>query len=104
MTEKQAKYQLFPPHILHINGDECSIRTLKKISGLASTDPKFPASEWGCLVPKVVLIINILLNSIFNHEVSYHAYLHFNFEFNDTPLAATETRVLIHSKCTTKTW
>ena len=69
-------------------------------SGLVSTDPKFPASEWDRLIQKAVLTLNILRNSIVNPKLSAHEYLHGNFYFNATPIALPGTRVLIHLKST----
>ena len=61
-----------------------------KISGLTSTDTKFPASEWDRLIPKSVLTLNIFRNSRVNHNLSAHAYLLGNVDFNATPLALLE--------------
>ena len=79
---------------------------LEKIfSSLKITDPKFPASEWDCLIPQAILTLNIFRDSILNNKLSQHAYLHGNFDFNATPLMPTVTRVPIHSKYTSqKTW
>ena len=66
------------------------------LSGLASTDPKFPASERDCLIQQSVITLNIFHNSLLNPKLSSHAYLHSNLEFNATPLAPLVTRVLVH--------
>ena len=70
------------------------------LTGFASTDLKFPASEWDSLIPQAVLTLNILLNSRVNPKLSSHSYLQLNFYFNATPFASPGTRVLIHSKYT----
>ena len=76
---------------------------LEKIfSSLKITDPKFPASEWDCLIPQAILTLNIFRDSILNNKLSQHAYLHGNFDFNATPLAPTGKIVIVHSKSTTR--
>ena len=72
---------------------------------MASTDPKFPASEWYRLIPQSIFTLNILINSRVNPKLSAHVYLHSNFEFSDKPLTTPGTRVLGHSEyATQKTW
>ena len=66
------------------------------LSGLASTDPKFPSYKWDLLIPKAVLNLNILRNSRVNPKLSAYAYIHGNLDFNDTQLDAPGTRDLIH--------
>ena len=75
------------------------------LSSLPSTNPKFPTSEWDCLIPQAVITLNLLRNSRVNPNLSYHEYINNNFDFNATPLATPGTRVLIDSRSTTrKTW
>ena len=66
------------------------------LSSLASTDPKLPASEWDLLIPQAVITLNIFRNSRVNPKLSFHTYLHGNIDFNATPLAPSEEKLIIH--------
>jgi len=96
LFKRKIKYQLVPPHIHRINMVERAIQTFKAhfIAGLCTTDPKFPAREWDCLLPQAVLTLNHLRNSRINSKLSSHAALFGTFEFKKTPLASPGTRVL----------
>ena len=44
-----------------------------KLSGLASTDPKFHVYEWDNLIPQAGLAINMLRNSMVNPKLSSYS-------------------------------
>ena len=100
MTKKQTKYQLVPPYTHRSNAAERAIQTFKNHfkAGLASIDPEFPMTEWDRLLEQCFLTLNLLRASRSNPNLSAHAYLFGQFDFNATPLAPPGTKVVIHSK------
>jgi hypothetical protein len=78
-----------------------TIQTFKAhfISGLCSTDPKFPAIEWDrLLLPQATMTLNLLRTSRINPHLSAYATLFGIHNFNTSPLAPPGTRVVIHEK------
>ena len=100
LTLNKIAYQLAPPHIHRRNIAERAIRTFKNhfISGLATTDKLFPIHLWDKLIQQCVLTLNLLRRSRCNPNLSAHAQLFGNFDFNQSPLAPPGTRILIHEK------
>ena len=97
---EEATYQLVPPHLHRQNAAERAIRTFKNhfIAGLASLPPKFPISQWDCLLQQAEITLNLLQTSRANPDLSSYAY-HFGlFDFNKTPMAPLGTQVVIHDK------
>ena len=107
LTAENVEYQLVPPHIHRRNSAERAIQTFKNhfITGLASTDPNFPLSNWCRLLPQAELTLNLLRPSRLNPKLSAYAQLEGAFDFNRTPLAPPGTRVIVHEKPTQRrTW
>ena len=107
LTAENVEYQLVPPHIHRRNSAERAIQTFKNhfITGLASTDPNFPLSNWCRLLPQAELTLNLLRPSRLNPKLSAYAQLEGTFDFNCTPLAPPGTRVIVHEKPTQRcTW
>ena len=100
LTTEHVEYQLVPPDIHQRNSAERAIQTFKNhfIAGLASTDPNFPLSNWGRLLPQAELTLNLLQPSRLNPKLSAYAQLEGAFDFNRTPLAPPGTRVIVHEK------
>ena len=100
MEKNRITFQRVPPHVHQRNAAERAIQTFKNhfVSGLATSDPTFPIHEWDRLIPQAQLTLNLLRISRVNQQLSAHAILFGNFDFNKTPLAPPGTKVLIHSK------
>ena len=98
--KQQVTHKLVPPHTHRRNLAERAIQTFKHhfIAGLASVDPKFPVAEWDRLLPQAILTLNLLRTARINKNLSAHAYLFGEFNFQATPLAPPGTKVLIHTK------
>ena len=107
LRSEDVEYQLVPPHIHQRNASERAIRTFKNhfIAGLASTDPKFPLSNWCRLQPQAELTLNLLRASRLNPKLLAYAQLEGTFDFTRTPLAPPGTQVIVHEKPTNhQTW
>lgn len=93
-------YQLAPPHIHRCNAAKRAIRTFKNhfIAGLASTDKTFPIYLLDRLVQQAVFTLNLLCRSRCNPNLSTHAQLFGQFDFNATPLAPPGTKIIVHKK------
>ena len=80
-------FQGVPPHNHMRNAVEGAIHTWRKqfISGLYSTDPDFPISEWYHLLPQCDIPLNHLRSSRQQPKVSSHACLFGQFGFNRIP-------------------
>jgi hypothetical protein len=91
-------FQLVPPHLHRTNAAERAIQTWKNnfCSGLATCNPKFPLTKWDLLMPQADITLNLLCSSWRQPKLSAHASLFGNFNFNKTPLAPPETRVVVH--------
>ena len=90
-----------------LSASEGAIRTFKNhfISGLASTNPNFPLSNWCRLLPQTELTLNLLCASRLNPKLSAYAQLEGTFDFTRTPLAPPGTGVIIQEKPTNRqTW
>ena len=97
-TDKEIKYQLVPPHQHRRNPTERAIRNFKNIfiAGLFSTDENFPLQDWCRLLDQAELTIKMLRPSRLNPILSVYAQLEGSFNFNATPLAPTETKIVVH--------
>jgi hypothetical protein len=100
LTKQGIDYQLAPPHIHRRNNAERVIQTFKNyfIAGLCSIDPKFPLKLWDKILPQATITLNIFRKSRINQRMSTCAQLNGHFDFNRTPLAPPETRVIAHEK------
>ena len=97
-AKNNVDFQRVPPHQHRRNAAERAIQTWKNhfISGLSSTDPSFPLTAWDHLLPQCDITLNLLRSSRRQPNLSAHACLFGNFDFNRTPLAVPGTRVIIH--------
>ena len=100
LTAENVEYQLVPPPFHQCNSAEHGIQTFNNhfITGLATTDPNFPLSNWSRLLPQAELTLNLLRPSWLNPKLSAYAQLEGIFDFNKTPLAPPGTHVIIHEK------
>jgi hypothetical protein len=75
-------------------------RTLKNhfIAGLASCNKEFPLHMWGRLFPQVILPLNLVRGSRIHSQLSAHAQVHGQFNFNSHPIGPPGTKVLVHEK------
>ena len=93
-----TSFQLVPPNSHRQNLAERAIQTWKNHfkAGLASTDPKFPLTEWDRLIPQANITLNLLRTSRTNPALSAYASIYGNFNFAATPLAPPGTKVIVH--------
>jgi hypothetical protein len=100
LTQQGITYQLAPPHIHRINKAEQAIQTFKNhfIAGLCSVDPTFSLKLWDKLLPQATITLNLLRKSRINPRMSAYAQLNGHFDFNRTPLAPPDTRIIAHEK------
>ena len=102
-----TKFQLVPPHSHRRNLAERAIQTWKNHfkAGLATTDPKFPLSQWDRLIPQANITLNLMRTSRVNPALSAHAYIYGAYDFAATPMAPPGTRVVAHVHPTQRgTW
>ena len=100
MTAKDERFQLVPPHLHRQNSTERAIQTFKNnfIAGLASVNKNFPVHFSCRLLPHCLLTLNLLRPLRINPKLSAYAQLHGAFDFNRTPLAPPDTKIIIHDK------
>ena len=100
LRKHKKQYELTPPNMHRRNAAERAIRTFKNhlMAGFATCDKAFPVAEWDRLLVQAELTLNLLRTSRINPNLSAHAYLFGNFDFNRTPLAPPGTKVIIHKK------
>jgi hypothetical protein len=93
-------FQLVPPHMHRRNAAERAIRTWKNhfVSGLCSTDSRFPLHLWDRLLAQATITLNLLRPSRRNPKVSAYTMLEGTFDFNKTPMAPPGTKIIIHEK------
>ena len=96
--KNNTEFQLVPPNSHRQNLAERAIQTWKNHfkAGLASTDPKFPLTEWDRLIPQANITLNLLRTARANPTQSAYAYVYGNFNFMATPLAPPGTKVIVH--------
>lgn len=98
--KNKAEFQLVPSLIYRRNKAERAIRTFKNhfLAGLPSCNQSFPFAEWNCLIPQMVLALNLLHPLRLNPKLSSYAYLFWNSDFNRCPLAPPGTRIVVHDR------
>jgi hypothetical protein len=100
LHSKDIQFQLVPPHVHRQNAAERSIQTFKNnfVAMFCSIDTQFPIPLWDRLIPHAVITLNLLRQSRINPKLSAHAQLHGLFDYNKTPLAPPEKKVIIHER------
>jgi hypothetical protein len=100
LIKQGINFQLSPPHIHRRNNAERAIQTFKNhfIAGLCSVDPTFLLKLWDKLLPQVTITLNLLRKSRINPRMLAYAQLNGHFDFNRTPLAPPDTRIIAHEK------
>ena len=88
-----------PPYNHRTNLAECAIQTFKHHfkAGLCTVHPDFPVSQWDRLLPQAEIALNLLRKAKANPNLSAHAYLFGQYDFNRTPMAPPGT-VAAHTK------
>jgi hypothetical protein len=105
LTEETIDYQLVPPGVHRRNAAERAIRTFQNhfIAGLCSVDKDFPIHLWDQLVPQAEITLNLLRSSRINPQLSAHAQINGQFDYNRTPIGPPGCRVLAHAKPSERT-
>jgi hypothetical protein len=106
MEAQQGNVQFVEPNNHRVNAAERAIQTFKNhfISGLCTTDPKFPFQLWNHLTHQAFITCNILQRSHINPDISAFEQLHgAKFDWNAHPMAPPGTRAVIHSSPLTRT-
>ena len=95
---QDTTFQLVPPLSHCRNLAERAIQTWKIYfkAGLATTDPKFPMSEWDRLIPLANITLNLLYTSRSNLSLSAYTYVYKKFSFTATSLAPLVTKIIAH--------
>ncbi len=96
----KTKFQLVPPDMHWRNKAKQMIRHVKNhfFYSLAGVDAAFPPHLWDLLLPQAKLTVNLLHQATINPKISAWEYFNGLFDFNKTPLAPADCRVLIHAK------
>ena len=106
MESQNGTVQFVEPNNHRVNAAERAIQTFKNhfISGLCTTDPKFPFQLWNYLTHQATITCNILRRSRINPDISAYEQLHgAKFDWNAHPMAPPGTRAVIHSSPLTRT-
>ena len=75
------------------------------IAVLTGIDPKFPIAQWDCLILQAYMTPNPLRSARLNPNLSAHAFIHVEFNYNKTTLVPPRTKVVAHDKdYQRKTW
>ena len=100
MVKANLSFELAPPQMHRRNAAERAIRTFKNhfLAGLATCSPTFPITEWDRLLEQALLTLNLLRTSRINPNLSAHAYLFGNHNFNKVPLVPPGTKIVVHNK------
>jgi hypothetical protein len=100
LNEQNIALQLVTPHLHRQNAAERAIQTFKNhfVAGLCSVDKQFPMHLWCELLPQATLTLNLMQTSCINPTISAATQLCGKFDFNRTPLAPPDTRVVAHVK------
>ena len=98
MAEHNITYQLVPPHDHRRNMAERAIQTFKAhfISILCGVDENFPLHLWCRLLPQAEITLNMLRSSTITPNISAHAHLHGQHDYNAHPLAPLGCAVEMH--------
>ena len=72
IVKSGARFQLVEPNNHCVNDAERAIQMFRHhfIAELSPTDPKFPISLWGTLIPQAVIALNLLRTSRLNPQLS----------------------------------
>ena len=91
-----ANHQLAEPNNHQVNAAERAICMWKNhfIAGSCSTDPDFLIGQWDKLTEQATMTLNMLRTSRLDPNLSAHAQLDGQFDYNKTPLAPPGTRAL----------
>jgi hypothetical protein len=100
LAARKTKFQLLPPRVHKQNAAERAVQTFKNhfLAGICSTDKKIPLHLWDRLTPHAFITLNLLRQSRINPQLSAYAQLNGPFDFNRTPVAPLEARVIFHEK------
>ena len=95
-----AIFELVTSNQHRCNSVESAIHTYKNhlIAGLATCDPYFLIIEWDKIFYQCELTLNFLQTSRVNPNLLTWAYFNGVFDFNKTPLAPSDTKVISYSK------
>ena len=107
IKNENLKYQLAAPHDHRFNPTERAASTFKNhfIAILAGCDEQFPKYLWCQLVPQAIVTLNMLRQSRINPKLSAHDQVFGTFNYQRTPLAPLEIKVIIHKQPDQrKTW
>ena len=87
--DSDIQFQLVPPHMHRRNAAERAMRTVKNhfIASLLNMDPVFPFYLWECLLPQVIMTLNMLRRSWLNPGLSAYEQVDGIHNFERTPLA-----------------
>ena len=104
VENRQLTYQLVPPNDHRRNRAERAIQTFKAhfVSILCGVDEKFPIKLWCRLQPQANLTLNLLRPATHAPNVSAHACLFEEFNYNAHPLTPLGTAVEMHLVPTTR--
>ena len=99
INKAEMTYQLAPPG-RHSKDAEKTIQVAKDhfISILCGTSKNFPMQLWDKLVPQAEVTLNMLRPARVAPNVSAHAYMHGQHNFNAHPLAPLGMEVEMHLK------
>ena len=88
ITEQHIDYQLTPSSLHQRNWDKRAIQTFNNhfLAGLCSTYPNLPLNLWCKLVAQYIIIPNLLQYSQINTNLSSHAQIFVNFNYERTPI------------------
>ena len=94
----QIYYQLEPPDTYRRNAAERFIRKRNNnfVSDLSGTNNMLPMHLWDRLREKAYITLNMLRTSRRNPNISLHAIMEENVDFNKTLLAPPGPRVIFH--------
>ena len=97
VKKHNVDFQRVPPHSHRRNAAERALQTWKNhfIVGLSYCDPKFLLSKWDHLLLQAKITLNLLRSSQHQPNLSAHACLFGNYDFNRCPLTPPRTKVII---------
>ena len=98
IKDEDIDYQLVPPHMHHRNLAEQAIQTFKShfIAMLCGCNSGFHLHLWCRLLPQAEITLNLLRTSRINPNLSAHAQVHGQFNYNQNPIAPLGTRVIVY--------
>ena len=77
LLKDNISHQLVPPHAHRTNLAERAIQTFNNHfkTGLALVDPDFPLAQWGRLIARAIITLNMLREFRANPKISAYTYL-----------------------------